>query len=196
MSDLHIHGFYIIGFKKMSEVSRLLKFFMKLYALESVKCIICVACLECLIIDLICLDSLGIYHYLPSSLLSPTFNDANNFISMSFETLEVKNQRQLDQAIEKLKGEVKDGNLYNDIMNILQHDKWFKKQDREEIQRLCIEHSNLFTMKQRIKIAHPPDICTAKYPEGDLEYCLYDGPNDISRYQGHGEWDRMPGAFM
>jgi len=88
---------------------------------------------------------------------------------------------------------VKSSELYNCINYIASHTRYFSDEEYEEIAKLALSN-NVITKKQKgnIKswIGCREDLIEEKEQEYRGGYFVYyDGPDDMDRYLGHGEFD-------
>ncbi len=116
-----------------------------------------------------------------------------------------------DNILERLKGEdtrkeafddlkrvlsendrnIKSNRLYNSISYIASHTYYFSDEEYEEIANLAMSN-NVITKKQKANIeswiGNREELIKEKENRGGY-FVYYDGPDDIDRYLGHGEFD-------
>ncbi|RHZ57547.1 hypothetical protein Glove_386g27 [Diversispora epigaea] len=94
---------------------------------------------------------------------------------------------------------INSGKLYNCISYIASHTYYFSDDEYKEIAELALSN-NVITKKQKANIeswtGNRKDLIQEKEDIGIGYFVYYDGPDDIDRYLGHGEFDDDDGYFL
>ncbi|RIA86997.1 hypothetical protein C1645_740433 [Glomus cerebriforme] len=88
--------------------------------------------------------------------------------------------------------------LYNCISYIASHTYYFSDEEYEEIANLALSN-NIITKKQKRNIEfwiNNRDDLIEEREESGPSFVYYDGPDDIDRYLGHGEFDDDDGYYV
>ncbi|CAG8509273.1 9260_t:CDS:1 [Acaulospora morrowiae] len=108
----------------------------------------------------------------------------------------------LKKILLKNNNDTKSSKLYNCISYIASHTYYFSDDEYEEIAKLALSN-NVITKKQKENIEYwignREHLIEKRENEGENMggyFVYYDGPDDMDRYLGHGEFDDDVGYIM
>ncbi|CAG8549845.1 6662_t:CDS:1 [Acaulospora morrowiae] len=119
------------------------------------------------------------------------------------EQLKIEHERKeafnnLKQILSKNHHDIKNNQLYNCISYIASHTFYFSEDEYEEIAKLALS-SNVITKKQKANIrswiGNRKGLIGERGNEGGF-FVSYDGPDDMDRYLGHGDFDIDDGYYV